>query len=100
MARGERFWAGRILVLCELPEDEEKVSPYKLRADRRLLGGDWAHLFGWHGFGPKAAAAPQPNPKAAPKALPKAAAAAAPKASPKAAPAPAKERWSSFEEKS
>ena len=79
VARVERFWAGRILVLCELPENEEDLSPYKLRSDMRLLGGTWTPLFGWHGFG----IAPQPKPKAASRALPK----AAPKALPKAAPA-------------
>ena len=91
VARVERFWAGRILVLCELPESEEDLSPYKLRSDMRLLGGTWTPLFGWHGFG----IAPQPKPKAASRALPK----AAPKALPKAAPAPSKERWSSFKRK-
>jgi hypothetical protein len=94
VARVERFWAGRILVLCELPENEEDLSPYKLRSDMRLLGGTWTPLFGWHGFGH----APQPKPKAASRALPKAAA-AAPKALPKAAPAPSQERWSSFKRK-
>ena len=94
VARVERFWAGRILVLCELPENEKDFSSYKLRSDRRLLGGGaWTPLFGWHGFG----LAPQPKPKAASRALPKAA--AAPKALPKAAPAPSKERWSSFKRK-
>ena len=93
VARVERFWAGRILVLCELPENEKDFSSYKLRSDRRLLGGAWTPLFGWHGFG----LAPQPKPKAASRALPKAA--AAPKALPKAAPAPSKERWSSFKRK-
>ena len=94
VARVERFWAGRILVLCELPENEKDFSSYKLRSDRRLLGGAWTPLFGWHGFG----LAPQPKPKAASRALPKAA--AAPTAlPPKAAPAPSKERWSSFKRK-
>ena len=94
VARVERFWAGRILVLCELPESEKDFSSYKLRSDRRLLGGAWTPVVGWHGFG----LAPQPKPKAAPRALPKAAS-AAPKALPKAAPAPSKERWSSFKRK-
>jgi len=87
------------LVLCELPEDESKTTPYKLRADRRLVGGEWAGLFGWHGFGPAVGAAPQvaakAKAKAALKALPKAAA-AAPKALPRAAPATAKVPWDVF----
>ena len=79
------YWAGRLLILCELPEDEEKLYPFKLRADKRVVGADWQQLFGWSGHEvaiPKRA----PAPKQAP----------APKAFAKARPAPSKPSWASF----
>ena len=77
----EPHWAGRILVLVQLPGSEaDGYTPYKVRAEQRLLHGAWAPLFGW----PSSAFAP--SPKAVPKAVAKAGPTAVPKALPRARP--------------
>ena len=92
-------WAGRMLVLIELPYSGGSLRPWSFHSQVRLLGPntDWRQGWSWRvppplpPVPPKAPA--RPAPKAAPKAVPKA---AAPKAAAKAV---AKPSWESVRAK-
>ena len=91
----QQHWAGRVLILVELPPEEDALGPHRIHGFFRLLGGEWQRFHGQrHLVAPAAATA---KAKAAPKAAAAAAKAhAAPKALPKAAPRPPKQPWSDF----
>ena len=83
---GRPEWAGRLLVIVEIPYGCDDLAPFYFHEHARLLGGNWTEGLSWRDALP-ALPAPQPKAKAKAKALPKAA----------AAPAPPKPTWASIE---